>query len=154
MGYCLGAGDAPRIGGEDLMERLSDWRARLNETIEASRRTPFVWGQSDCAIFAADAIRAVTGEDIAAGYRGTYSDAAGALQALQDAGFADLAEMAVAYLPEVEPIMAQAGDIVALPSPETGWTLGVVIGERVIGRDLAGLVTIDRSAAQRAFRVG
>lgn len=136
------------------MERLFDWRARLNETIEASRRTPFAWGQSDCAIFAADAIRAITGDDIAAGYRGAYSDAAGAVLTLQEAGFIDLAEMAAAHLPEIEPIMAQAGDIVALQSPETGWTLGVVIGERVIGRDVNGLVTIDRAAAERAFRVG
>lgn len=153
MGYRLGAGNPAWIGGE-LMERLPDWRSRLSETIEASRRTPFVWGKSDCAIFAADAIRAITGEDIAAGYRGTYSDAKGALRALSKACYTDLADMAVAHLPEIPPIMAQAGDIVALQAPETGWTLGVVIGERVIGRDLAGLVTIDRAAAERAFRVG
>jgi hypothetical protein len=136
------------------MQRFPDWRLRLHAVIESNRRTPFVWGQSDCAIFAADAIQAMTGQDIASGYRGTYTDAKSATKALRKARYSDLAAMAAAHLEEVAPIMAQAGDIVAMQSPETGWTLGVVIGERVIGRDLGGLVTVDRSAGERAFRVG
>jgi hypothetical protein len=135
------------------MQRRSDWRTALHESVEASRREPFSWGRFDCAIFAADCIRAMTGEDIAASFRGTYSDAKSAVRVLKKAGFQDLVGMAEFHLEEIPAISARDGDIAAFESDETGWTLGVFIGERVISRGLEALGTVDRSRVNRAFRV-
>lgn len=135
------------------MLRQMGWRTALHECVEASRREQFAWGRFDCAIFAADCIRAMTGEDIASSFRGTYADSKGAVRVLKKAGFNDLPAMAEYHFDEIAPIMAQDGDIAALESDETGWTLGVFIGERVISRGVEGLGTIDRSRVSRAFRV-
>lgn len=47
---------------------------------------PFAWGASDCAMWALDVARALTGRDCAADIRGAYSDAATALQQLRRVG--------------------------------------------------------------------
>jgi hypothetical protein len=44
-------------------QRLPDWPERLAAYVEERRAQPFVWGNNDCASFAAGALRAMTGAD-------------------------------------------------------------------------------------------
>ena len=57
------------------MNRRPDWNAALRGYIDGCRAKPFVWGRFDCALFAADAVRAMTGANIAADLRGRYTSA-------------------------------------------------------------------------------
>lgn len=118
-------------------------------------RAPFVWGENDCAIgLAARCVQAITGEDMAAPFRGTYDTAEGAIAALNDAGFADLVAFALAHFEEIHPSQARIGDLALIPSEPTGWTVGVFAGERIGVLTLKGYGTVERERASRAFRVG
>jgi hypothetical protein len=131
------------------MKRRPDWRSRLATATEAHRRG----ADGDCGLKVADAILAMTGVDLAAPYRGRYATIAEGIALLAADGFADLCAFAAAHLPEIHPVLARAGDVVAFPSPETGWALGIVNGERVTVWRGDGLGTVPRESATRAFRV-
>lgn len=106
--------------------RLPGWEARLAEAVEAARGVPFVWGLHDCAIWAFDVRRALTGQDAAAAWRGRYRSARGARAVLRRRlGAASHAEAATAILgpPLAAPMLAQRGDIV-LASDAFGVCLG------------------------------
>lgn len=66
--------------------RLPDWQDRLSALIARAHREPFVWGQRDCCLWAADAALALTGIDHAADLRETYTDKASALAVLSRIG--------------------------------------------------------------------
>lgn len=52
------------------LQRTRHWATREFHAFLRTRvRTPHVWGQHDCALFAADAIKSYTGVDIAADFR-------------------------------------------------------------------------------------
>lgn len=55
------------------MTRFPDWQERLARFFALHRNRPFRYGQWDCCLFAADAIREMTGVDIAADLRGRYA---------------------------------------------------------------------------------
>ncbi|WP_411101219.1 DUF6950 family protein [Streptomyces sp. x-45] len=63
--------------------RYRDWTMRLNETIKAAQGRPFLWGEFDCCLFAADCSAAICGVDPAADYRGKYKTEAGAKRQLK-----------------------------------------------------------------------
>ena len=95
--------------------RLPDWEARLRSVIDAWAGEPFVWGERDCALWAAAAVEAQTGQDFAAPFRGRYRTGAGASRALRLYGAGDLPATMTAALGEpVHPSMAGRGDIVML----------------------------------------
>ena len=87
---------------------------------------PFVWGENDCCLFAANGVLAITGVDIAADFRGKYTDLPSALRAIHDiAGGTDVADAiswCAAKYELVEwardgkplPLMARRGDLVAV----------------------------------------
>lgn len=138
------------------LHRRDDWRARLAAEMDRQRRTPFAWGEHDCAIgFAAEIVKAITGKDLARGYRGKYRTPAGAARLLRNAGAATLGDFISGFLPEIPPSFAQVGD------------LGVVAADGPVGQalcmfDASGLIVMTeeghgrrpREHAVRAFRVG
>jgi hypothetical protein len=63
--------------------RHRDWTTRLNDTIKAAQERPFLWGEFDCCLFAADCSFAVCGVDPAEQYRGKYKTEAGAKRQLK-----------------------------------------------------------------------
>jgi hypothetical protein len=136
------------------MKRYSFWRTALFNYAQAVAAKPFQWGEHDCALFAAGAVQAMTGEDFAAGYRGRYSTLTGGLRHLRKAGYADHAAMAEALMEEVHPSLAQIGDVAAI-DVEGHIALGIFQGERIYvlrpGAD--GIGTVSRLSAARAFRV-
>lgn len=112
-----------------MSERFEDWPQRLDDFLRAAQGRLFTWGEHDCALFAADAVLAITGEDHAAAFRGRYSTARGALRALKVYGQGTLEATVAARLGPVviNPRGLQRGDIAAFgDSGEFGCGLGVV----------------------------
>ena len=109
------------------MTRLPDWRARLNRYVADSARQEFRLGRMDCALFAAGAVEAMTGEDPARDLRGRYRRVADGERLLGD--------------------LAEVEDLNGRPA------LGVVQGERVYVRMPRALGTIPLLSARRAFKV-
>lgn len=134
------------------LRRVRDWRARLSDLIEDRRRIPYS-EENNCGLFLADCIQAMTGVDLAAEFRGKFRSVAEAIILLRKAGYPDLCVFAAAHLDEIPPAMARAGDIMAFPSEQSGWAGGVVNGERVTVMGEAGLGTVSRIDAARAFRI-
>ncbi|MFT1618372.1 DUF6950 family protein, partial [Enterobacter kobei] len=87
-----------------------DWHNRLIAVIRAAEKRPFLWGEHDCCLFAADCAEAMTGENFADGWRGTYDSETGAKKALLRGG-GSLEKVLAKYLDEVPVKMAQRGDI-------------------------------------------
>lgn len=135
--------------------RRSDWYARLSAYVEEVRRKPFVYGEHDCALFAAGAVDAMTGSDPAAGLRGKYKTIAGGFRQLKKLGFANHADLAASMFDEVHPSHAQIGDIAAIDLGSGAVALGVVQGARifVLRPDMQGMATVDLLTASKAFRV-
>lgn len=142
------------------MMRLPDWEERLSAYVASVRRRPFAWGEHDCILFAAAAAEAVTGEDVAAGYRGKYRDKAGAAAILQAQGAGTLLATVDATLPRRKPALARRGDWV--------WYLGAVglcmgrdalfVGEERLAEAAGvlmreGLITIPRPLWEKAWAV-
>ncbi len=134
------------------LKRVRDWRARLSDTIEARRRIPFS-EENNCGLFLADCVEAMTGVDLAANYRGQFRSLAEAIILLRKDGYADLCVFLEKHFDEIPPALARAGDVMAFPTEQTGWAGGIVNGERVTVMSEAGLATVSRELATRAFRI-
>lgn len=127
--------------------RLPDWRVRLEAYLRDLRGMPFRWGQLDCALFAAGGVKAMTGVDLARGWRGYRTQAEG-LRKLTRAGFADHADLVTSILPEIHPSAVLMGDVVLIAG-----ALCIVQGRFAYAIGPAGLGLVPLVAADRAWRV-
>lgn len=134
------------------MKRKDNWREELFKYVAASVREPYAPGKNDCALFSAGAVKAMTGVDLAKGWRGKYRTLAGGYKQLKKKGFDSLPELAAAHFPEIPALMAQVGDLAVVDAPD-GEALGVVQGARVWLRLEEGLGFQDITDVKRAFRV-
>lgn len=130
--------------------RNPDWQIKLGATIAAATKRPFLWGEHDCCLFAADCAIAVCGIDPAEKFRGTYNDATGARKALLKAR-KTIDTLAADYFKEVPVALAQRGDLVVLDS-EFGRVAGVVWGAGVWVTTPDGVRCVHQKPA-RAWRV-
>lgn len=112
------------------LNRRDDWQPRLTQYIATNGLQPFEFGVNDCALFAAGAVEAMTGEDIAAPFRG-YTNERGGLLALKRAGFEDHVDLCRQSLPTLPGHIPQTGDIALVPG-DGGNALGVVVENIVI----------------------
>ena len=131
--------------------RVDGWEGRLAAEVEAARSRPFVWGQHDCAIWAFDVRRALTGEDAAAAWRGRYRCALGARRVLRRVlGARDHAGAATGILgaPLASPLLAQRGDIVL-----AGDAFGVCVGADAAFLAPGGLTLRRITEIEMAWRV-
>lgn len=133
------------------MTRHNDWPERLASFVQGRLGAPFAWGSNDCCLFAADAIQALTGDDPGAALRGTYTDAAGAVQVLAGRTPADLATELLGA-PLATPAFARRGDIVC-QEIDGRQTLGVCVGEQWCAPGDDGLVFQPMSQVALAWRV-
>lgn len=139
------------------LRRKPMWISAYHDAIEDIRRTPFSWSAHDCAVgLAARVIEAITGEDLAAEWRGRYDDATSAYRVMRQAGFASLGDLAASFLPELaHSSEAQIGDIAVIPVDTVfGHVLGVFNGEQVAVLHEDGLGWVFRNKVERAFKVG
>ena len=131
-------------------KRTKHWCTReLYKFIMSRQATPFAWGTNCCAMFAADAIQAMTGVDIASDFRGLYADAAGAQAAIEKVTGVKggTIEDAAAYCANKHqltewkyPLLAQRGDLVIYE--EEGRRLAGIIhlsGRHIISPGETGL---------------
>lgn len=127
--------------------------------LRARAAMSFAWGSNDCALFAADGILAMTGVDLAADFRGKYSDEAGAFALIASVTggktVADAAAWCAAKhgLEELaHPLKAQRGDLVIFPN---GATLisGLVdlTGTYLLSPGDAGILRFPFNLVQRAW---
>lgn len=136
------------------LERYPDWSQRVAALIRDRARRPFAWGVNDCAIFAADAVLAATGQDLALTFRGRYRSRRGAGHVLRAHGWASLEELGDAVLPRSTE-RPRRGDVV-LYAGRNGNFLGVVWSAGVAGPDDTGvrLWPLDQDAILATWSVG
>lgn len=133
------------------MQRLKDWQSRLGGLIDQAQGRPFAWGVHDCCLWAADAVQAVTGVDMAQPWRSTYHSEAEA-EALLDV-LGGLKALGALAGPECRPALAGAGDVGLIESAGRGW-LAVHDGANWLCATQAGLVRWPTRAARCAWKVG
>lgn len=117
----------------------------------------FAWGTRDCALWAFDAVRAVTGRDCAHDLRGRWRSALQAARVLRsEGGWAELARRR--FGDEVAPPDTRDGDVALLRADvctedmaDVG-ALAVRWGDSLLAQGNAGLVAIPVSMALRAWR--
>ena len=135
------------------IRRKSQWRPALAAYIDECRSTPFAWGSHDCALFAAGAVEAMTGADLARGLRGKYRDARSATRVIKKAGFGSLGDLVAARLPEVAPGLADRGDLAIIRDDDGMAALAVVVGAEVVAAREIGVSFVSRARVERAFHV-
>ncbi len=133
------------------MKRLDDWRHRLTAYMAASARRPFRMGRHDCSLFAAGAVKAMTGKDIARGFRG-YRTYKGGLKKARQKGFKDHVAIFASHFEEVPIALARLGDVAVIETEE-GPAVGIVQGEHIYTAAQEGLALMPLLSAARAFRV-
>lgn len=110
--------------------KVDNWRTLLAHFIDGRRSRPFVWGQHDCCLFAADWVALATGHDPAEVWRGRYDSALAAHRiAAPFGGIGGLVVHAL-RLSGAEYVGAKhatAGDVIIRDSVQ-GDVVGVVIG--------------------------
>lgn len=123
-------------------------RTAVIKAIEAARTRGFRPGSHDCALFAAEIVKAKTGRDYAEEWRGKYRTLEDGQKALQERGYKDHIDLVASTFEEIPVAMAQFGDLVAVDD-----ALGVVSGGAIFVLRPDGLGTLDLLSATRAFRV-
>jgi hypothetical protein len=132
--------------------RYQDWPERLHKLVADVQNKPFAWGEHDCCLFAAGAVQELTGIDHAADLRGSYSTVAEAAKILKArGGVRGIATTALGA--EINPKLAQRGDIVLIQTDEHGDTLAVCIGAQCVCPGLETLQRMPMAAAVTAWRV-
>ena len=101
-----------------------DTRQAADALIAERRLMPFARGTNDCCMFAADAVLAMTGRDLAADWRGTYSDDRGALHV---DGLGESGERAV-FVVEVGKLALGRVRIFKNPNDDAGEQVGHRLG--------------------------
>lgn len=130
--------------------RVRDWEQRLSAFVAERMQMPFEWGRNDCCLFAADAVKAMTGTDHAAGLR-VHTSALEAVRLVEQRG--GLRQIATDALGEsVSPLMATVGDVVVLVN-EGRELLAVCNGGTAIAPGEQGMVALGMDAALAAWRV-
>lgn len=144
-----------------MLVRSKHWATRAYQVFLLSRAsTPFKWGEHDCALFAADGILSMTGVDIAADFRGKYSDEASALAAIKAIANGETVADAAAWcaakhgLQGCPPLFARRGDLVVLN--DAGRMIAGLIhlsGRHIVAAGERGLKRISISQVVRAWHV-
>ncbi|MBB6144708.1 hypothetical protein HNQ77_002664 [Silvibacterium bohemicum] len=147
-----------RIGSD----KDNHWHTRLYHPwlMEVANK-PFKWGEWDCCLAAADGIKVQTGVDIAADFRGKYTDQASAFATIKAITGGSTVADAAAYcankfgLSEWKyPLMAQRGDLVVVE--DAGNLVAGLVhlnGRHVVVVAEDGLHRVSISKVKRAWRV-
>lgn len=130
--------------------RFPDWPELLAAFVESRRAAPFVWGENDCVMFAADCALAITGNDPAIVYRGSYSTAAGAARIIKKVG--DLAALVDEQFDQIPVAHAGRGDWVLVHNDGRP-SVCVVLGAVAAGAGEHGLSFVPMTEATMAWMV-
>jgi len=145
------------------LKRTPHWATReFHQFLVARAKTPFQYGTNDCSMFAADAIKAITGTDIAAEFRGTYNDAPSSLRAIHRITGGTTVEDAAVWIAKKHgleerqhPLTAQRGDLVLIPNADGTLIAGVVHlnGRHAVSVGENGVQRFSISTVKRAWKI-
>lgn len=137
----------------NVWQQAQDQMVALQAFLRARAAQPFKWGTSDCAVFAFDVVELLTGRDVVADLRNTYSTAYGAMRVL--AGPGGLMGLADARLgpratgaARLRPgrIALLADGVCDDEGVPTG-ALGVVMGRSIVAQGAERLVAVSADSA-------
>lgn len=143
-----------------MAQRFQNWPSLFDAALEGKSDTPWEWGAHDCALFAADMVKAICGCDLGKGLRG-YKSVRGALGTIRRAGgFAEMIDasarrygvsrIALEYAGRGDPVLARH------PTDEIfGLEAGVIdtSGRFVIVAQKVGWVMSPISAIEYAWKI-
>jgi hypothetical protein len=132
-----------------MMQRKDNARSALIAFLDTQERLPTVFGESDCLLFLAGGVEAMTGEDYAADYRGKYTTLAEGVALI---GMTPLAKVKSLFA-EIHPSEARDGDIAAIKQGRD-YTFGFFMGGNLFVRAETGSGILPRADVTKAFRVG
>ena len=145
------------------LTRTPHWATReLHQFLLDRAPLPFAWGTNDCSLFAADAIQSFTGVDLAADFRGKYTDEASAMALVKKVTGTGTIESAAAYCAQKQslseyqhPLMAKRGDLALVQNGDTGVISGIVHlnGRHVVTVGQRGLLRISILHIKRAWAI-
>lgn len=139
------------------MKRVNNWHTLLPSHTQRNRGRTFEWGRWDCALAVCDAIRALTGVDPGAPYRGKYSTEEEA-RAIIGGDLGKFAATIAAQhgMHEVAPRLARRGDVVFVDNKTPEGALGLVdssgLAAACVGQQ--GYIRVPMRRWKRAWRVG
>lgn len=140
------------------LTRYHDWPERLSQILSTANAAGFQWGTLDCALSVCNCIRAMTGEDPGADYRGKYSDEAGALAITGPDLGAFIAGIAASYsMEEIVPVtFARRGNVVLVDNGTPQGALGIVSldGRYAACMGDSKMLHVHMHRWKRAWRVG
>ncbi|MBK5203845.1 MAG: hypothetical protein JJD98_00100 [Polaromonas sp.] len=133
------------------MTRKHDWQLCLEAFVRERKSLPFAWGTNDCAIFAADCVRAMTGTDVALPALRKHTTELQAARSLKRHG--GLVGIATAAMGEpLPPLMAGIGDVVLSKAGERDM-LAICNGGTCMAPGPDGLVQLAMATATLCWRV-
>lgn len=133
--------------------RKTDWQQKLDAFIEARRYVAHKWGETDCVLFVADAVREMTGTDHAAKVRGKYDSQKQAYAILQELGGYDKV-LTDAFGESRGPNNARKGDVVIYrPFKDDTRALGICLGTHFAAPGDNELLFFRMHRADRSWRV-
>lgn len=145
------------------IKRTPHWATReLHDFLVKTAAKPFDWPTHNCCFFPADAIREMTGVDIAADFRGKFHDQASAYAAIRSITGGKTVGDAAAWCAQKHgleerpnPRFAQRGDLVTLIN-EDGAEIAAIVsltGRHLVTVGHAGLMTFSVEKVKRAWKV-
>lgn len=103
------------------MARLANWQNNLSSIINERREVGFDFAHMNCMFWVADVVKAITGDDFLAAYRGKFKTEKGAAKLLRKLDGVDTSqELLIKRFGPLQPIsFARMGDIVLVKPDET-----------------------------------
>jgi hypothetical protein len=142
------------------MQRLENWQTALSDYLTSCAGARFKYGRMDCGLFVAGAIQSMTGFDVVASLRDTYTNRKEAFAAIKEVcGRATMEAVSVHLaarngIPEVPVLCAQRGDAVLLRKGRAS-SLGLIAmyGTEVLSPGAAGILRMPLSLATRSWHI-
>ncbi|GAA5540462.1 hypothetical protein [Brucella sp. NBRC 113783] len=135
--------------------RVPGWDRALEDLATAHVSIAPEWGVSDCLMTAADAIKAVTGEDPLVKFRGKYKTEAGAARKMRANGCENVKDVFENYL-QLEPVnrlVARRGDVGVMVINDE-YVAGFICGTGFAVKQPSGLAFFPVTDIEQAYRVG
>ena len=137
------------------MRKVADWQMRLHSFLTANRDREFSWGKWDCCVFANEAIKSISGEDVLPAQL-KWSSETEAMQAIQDYGrtFANAIKLAArsAGLQIIDVQQITAGDLCVYVNGNEE-LCGICDGFALLSPTDQGYEFSDTATARLAWRV-
>ncbi|KGJ88689.1 DUF6950 family protein [Colwellia psychrerythraea] len=126
----------------------------VKKIIKDYKDKPFVWGENDCCLFAANTVLVLTGKDLAEEFRGKYHTKLGAARALKKHGFTSIEQLLTAKLGQsIAPLTATYGDVALIENHQGELAAGIVFRSSVYCVGPQGLIQLPLSNVIHVWRV-